>query len=344
MSLLSADRTVSSTPDRPGCAASPPPPCLIVNPRSFRNARGLADRASAAARVLGAEVVQADDLASLTVAIERILVRRQSQVVILSGDGTVQAVVDHLARQPAGAWVPELLVLPGGRSNLTALDLVPAGDAVPTLERGLRLAQAGRWQPALVERALLRIEQAPAPARHGFLMVGALIDTIVRNARKHRDSGTSALHVGPYSSAWFVAGLGLRTLVGRSGMTCPDLSIEAGAAGRLQGPTRVLLATTLQHRQGLFNPYADRGEGELRVTAVSRRAPRFRRSLPRILTGRFTAAMDAEHGYLSGRCERLQITGLSGYCLDGEEFDTDPARPVVVTAGRHLRLLGLGPA
>ena len=30
----------------------------------------------------------------------------------------------------------------------------------------------------------------------------------------------------------------------------------------------------------------------------------------------------------------MQIAGLAGYVLDGERFDTDPARPVVITPGR----------
>ena len=47
--------------------------------------------------------------------------------------------------------------------------------------------------------------------------------------------------------------------------------------------------------------------------------------------------MNLDHGYLSGRCEHVQVTGLAGYVLDGERFDTDPARPVVITPGPGLR-------
>jgi hypothetical protein len=47
--------------------------------------------------------------------------------------------------------------------------------------------------------------------------------------------------------------------------------------------------------------------------------------------------MTAENGYLSGRCEQLRVLGLAGYVLDGERFDTDPARPVVLSPGPRLR-------
>jgi hypothetical protein len=47
--------------------------------------------------------------------------------------------------------------------------------------------------------------------------------------------------------------------------------------------------------------------------------------------------MTARNGYLSGRCEQLRFLGLAGYVLDGERFDTDPARPVEIVAGPPLR-------
>jgi hypothetical protein len=49
--------------------------------------------------------------------------------------------------------------------------------------------------------------------------------------------------------------------------------------------------------------------------------------------------MTPERGYLSGRCEGVQISGLAGYMLDGEPFDADPTRPVTLSAGPRLRFL-----
>ena len=75
----------------------------------------------------------------------------------------------------------------------------------------------------------------------------------------------------------------------------------------------------------------------LRLTAVTAAARRFWLALPRLLTGRYSAAMNLDNGYLSGHCERVRITGLGGYVLDGERFDTDSSRPVSITAGPCLR-------
>ena len=71
----------------------------------------------------------------------------------------------------------------------------------------------------------------------------------------------------------------------------------------------------------------------MRLTAAAAAARGFWPALPRLVTGRYSRAMNPDNGYLSGHCARVQIVGLAGYVLDGERFDTDPARPVVLTPG-----------
>jgi len=325
-----------ATAPAPGNAA-PVPPCLLVNPRSFRASRGLADRASALAAKMGAEVIRVEDGIAVSSALDSILARRQRHVAVLAGDGTVHAVVDGLARLPPGHWLPELLLLPGGRTNLTAADLVPRADPLATLAKALAWAGDGRWDAAIVERLPLCIAQAPAPPRFGFFFGGAAVDSVVRRAQEHRYGGSGVLRSGHLATPWVLAKLATLALVGRADVPAPTLAIDAEGCGSLRGEIRVLLATTLLHRAGLFDPYAARGRGDLRLTAASATARGFWPALPRLVTGRYSTAMIADNGYLSGNCERVQIAGLSGYVLDGERFDTDPARPVVITPGPRLR-------
>ncbi len=334
--LLNAHARALATPDLPIVATTSTTPCLIVNPRSFSASRGLAVQATALARAQGAEVVSVDSPDATRAAIAAILARRQRRVMLLAGDGTVCAIVDQLSNLPVGAWTPDLLVLPGGRTNLTAADLVPGGSALSTLKRALRLAHEQRWDAAVEERCALRIEQSPAPARHGFFFAAALIDTVIRQCHQHRDD---LKLYGDLSTLGYLLRLGARSLIGRSGMSCPRLDVDAGGVGTQNGPIRLLLATTLLHRTGLFDPYAPRGQGDVRLTSVSEEAPRFWRSLPRLLTGRYTPAMNADNGYLSGRCARMQVSGLGSYMLDGEAFDADPARPITLSAGPQLRFV-----
>jgi len=318
--------------------AAPAPPCLLVNPRSFRSARGLAARAIALAGSRGVDIVRVEEAADVAAAVRQLVARRQRHVAILAGDGTVREVVEQLCRQPAGRFMPDLLVLPGGRTNLTAADLVPRRNPLATLAKALAAVRDGRWDARLEERVPLRIAQEPAPPRFGFFFGGAAVDSVVRIAQDHRYGGTGALRTGHLSSPWVLTKLGTRALVGRLDLPSPRLEIDAEGLGRLEGEMRLLLATTLLHRVGAFDPYAARGEGPLRVTAVTSAARAFWPALPRLLTGRYSKTMTARNGYLSGRCEQLRVLGLAGYVLDGERFDTDPARPVGLSPGPRLRL------
>ena len=323
-------------PVRALAAEAETPPCLIVNPRSFSASRGLAESASTLARAQGAEVVTLDGPASLRVAVESILARRQRTVMVLAGDGTVCAVVDQLSHLPPGAWTPDLLILPGGRTNLTAVDLGTGGHALATLKRALSKPVDPRRRSVVEERCALRIEQAPAPVRHGFFLSAALIDGATRQCHQRR---TDRNEHGPLTTLSYLLKLGVLALFGRSGLACPTLGVDAGELGSQRGRVRLLMATTLMHRNGLFDPYASRGAGDVRMMSVSRDAPGVWRSLPRLLTGRYSKNMNTESGYLSGRCTRVAISGLSSYMLDGEPFDADPTRPVMITAGPRLRFL-----
>lgn len=318
-----------------------PPPCLIINPRSFRASRkGLAARAAALARAHGAEVVEADHPGSVDIALRSILLRRQRHVLVLSGDGTVHAIVDVLARLPEGSWRPDLLVLPGGRTNLTAADVKPRGSTLAVLERALRQAREPHCEMAVEERHTLCVEQTPAPPRYGFFVGAALVDDVVRECQQFRHRGFGWLRSGHLSTLWCVLQLGLSALCGRSRLPPrPRLTVDAGPAGCMSAPTSVFIATTLQHRRGWFNPYAARGAGVLRVTVIKAGARGFWRGLWRILTGRFKPGMTVDNGYLSGRCPQLRISGMRGYSLDGEGFDADPARPLRISPGPVLRFL-----
>ena len=168
-------------------------------------------------------------------ALESILARRQRHVAVLAGDGTVHAVVEGLARLPAGHWLPELLILPGGRTNLTAADLVPRADPLATLAKALAWARDGRWDAAIVERLPLCIAQAPAPPRFGFFFGGAAVDSVVRRAQDHRHGGSGPLRSGHLSTPWLLAKLAALALVGRADIPLPTLEIEAGG---LRQPAR----------------------------------------------------------------------------------------------------------
>jgi hypothetical protein len=316
----------------------------LLNPRSFAISRaGLAERAAEIAGAFGSHVVLGAEPAAFAAATDRVVEMQQQLLIILGGDGTVQAVVDRLASLPAQAarpQLPQLLVLGGGRSNLTAADLGGRGAVLTKLETVLR-----RWRdgPALTSqvRHSLRIEQSPAPPRHGFFVAAGLVDLVIRACHEDRARQAGALGQGDAGTAWSVLNVAVRAGVQPGTLPLDPLRVAIPDGAAMDKPARLLIVTTLQGRLGSINPFAPEGEGALRFTAIAARGPGMWARLPWLLSGRFTRSMDPARGYFSGRCDALRVLGLTRYTLDGEEFDADPTRPVLIRKGPPFSFLTL---
>ena len=117
------------------------------------------------------------------------------------------------------------------------------------------------------------------------------------------------------------------------------MHIDAENLGQLEARIRLLLMTSLHHRREFIDPYCNRGEGSIRLTAVTHNARRFWLRLLRLVRGRHSPKMLPETGYLSGHTDQVAITGLEQICLDGQEHDFDPALPVIIRTGRPFRFV-----
>lgn len=327
------------------CAAAPVTPigdraavrtCILVNPRSFRlSTTSRPERIEQVAGTAGvpihvvhgpedmSDVLSADYLAGL------------DRLIVIGGDGTLQALVSLLAE--AGLErIPELLILGGGRTNFTARDLKTHARMDRWLERALAKPRSLR----VSTRRLLVLEQVGQTAPvYGFFVAGALVDHVIRDCHRYRARHRDWLRAGHPSSAWRLIQLAALGLIGRSAFQPPRVAVEAGQLGALDQPLRIFIATSLQHAGGWLNPYADRGEGDVRVTAVSRSARRFWLQLPNLLRGRFGTSLDLAGGYLSGRTARLGLHGLGPVCVDGQEYQFDPDRPLTLRAGPGIPFL-----
>jgi Diacylglycerol kinase catalytic domain len=313
-------------------------PCLLVNPRSFRSSwMGLAGRASRQARAAGLEVHDVVDPPSLHARLEELRARRVRQIWILAGDGTIHALAEYVAEW-AHDWSPALLLLAGGRANVVPREC-GGYPAMPALRRALDALHAGRPLPEQ-RMPVLQVSQQGMPVRHGFVFGGALVYEAVRLAAEHRAAGSTWRHRSWFADPYIYLRWIVRTLVLRRPLPpFPEVAARLAGVGELTGPLRALVATTLEMRNALYNPFAARGSGPVRLTAILTTAPSIWRMLPALLKGRFTAGMDPAHGVLSGRGERAELRGIASYVLDGEIFAADPALPLEFAPGPPLRVL-----
>jgi hypothetical protein len=316
-------------------------PCLLVNPRSFRASRmGMARRAARLASMAGLEVHEVLDPASLRARLDRLRESGAQQIWVLAGDGTIHALAEYFA-EAARDWSPALLFLAGGRANVVPRE-VGGYPALPALRRALANLRAGI---ALREDRMLtlQISQSGRATRYGFVFAGALVHEAVRQTAASRAVGRGWLRHSLAADPYVLLRWAVRTLVFRQPLpTYPDVAARLAGAGEMTGSLRALVATTLEMRKALYNPFATRGAGPVRFTAITTATPIWRK-VPALLKGRFDDTMGLQQGFLSGRGERAEVRGIDSYALDGELFEADPTVPVVLTAGTALRVLCADP-
>jgi hypothetical protein len=308
---------------------------VIVNPGSFRMAlREQWARIDALARARGVVPKRVSSLPEIDLAVREAVREGAERLILIGGDGTVQAATTTLAEGSLNPDPPRLMILGGGRTNYVARDLGSHRRLVATLEQALDRSETLRSQP----RKSLRVQQAGMAPQHGFFLGAALVDDAIRDCQRYR-KGRGFWRRGHLSTPLRLAQRGALALAGRSRFDPPAMTVEAAGLGRLDAPIRLLMLTSLQHRGRIVDPYADRGEGSVRLTAVAANARAFRRRLYRLVRGRYHPGMVPRTGYLSGATEQVRIQGLPGISLDGQTFDFDVRKPVEIRPGPEFELL-----
>ncbi|MBY6205566.1 diacylglycerol kinase family protein [Halomonas denitrificans] len=324
-----AGTAADAAPDRRRLAA-------LINPLSFRmSLRDRAERTEARIAEAGGRAYRVTDLPAIEAALADAIEGGVDTLVLAGGDGTLQGAVSYLARHLPAEQLPELLVLSAGRTNYVAADLGTRAHFLATLDR---LLDDGR-EAARLERRTLVVRHPSIDTQHGFFLAGAMLDQVIRNVHRWRNARPGWRRNHHLASAFGVLRQLPALLTGREPFTARHLRLDAEALGTLDAPMRFLLMTTLGLDDSHARPYAERGDGDLRVTAISAAAQRWRRRMATIVRGRFSDDMSPATGYLSGHCRRLTIEGIDSIVLDGQEFDLDPAYPLRVEPGPSLGFL-----
>jgi len=318
---------------------------LLSNPRSTGNRAILPRVRSFCARrpeIFHYEVEEVDQIADAMRTIARV---RPKVLVINGGDGTVQAVLTEIHNGGHfGTSVPPVAVLPNGKTNLIALDLGASGDPLGALERILEIAKAG-VAPHVVARELIALSGGrdnSQPVFGMFLGGGGLADTILYCRHKIYPLGlpNSLSHLLTAALTLLVTVFGVR------GSFLParpqPLSVTVHRAGEMSGRFMLLMVTTLDRL--LFNSRsrtaAAAGTGALKLMAIEERPSTIFRALIAAIGGRL--GQHKMTGVHVERGDEIRIEGdRSSIILDGELFETDAGRPIVLTPTAPVSFLSL---
>lgn len=317
---------------------------LLSNPRSTGNRAILPRVRSFCAQhkdIFHYEVEDVDQIGTALATIARV---QPKVLVINGGDGTVQAAMTEIVNGGHfGEATPPVAVLPNGKTNLIAHDLGADGDPIAALQRVVELARTD-LHPHIVCRELITLSGGTPngkPVLGMFLGGAGLADTMLYCRHKIYPLGL------PNGVAHFIAlvlGL-LGVLFGRVLSFLPPrrelLKISVLKRGEMEGHYAFLMVTTLQRL--LFNsqlPGAGPRVGAMQLLVIDRNI--------RSLLGAFVAAVRGRLGRssLAGvhleRGDEIRIEGSrSSVILDGEMFEADAGRPIVLTPTAPMSFLRL---
>ncbi len=261
-------------------------------------------------------------------------------LVVIGGDGTLQAALSHLY---PGPW-PAVLPIPGGTTNMTARDLRLRGSPGALLESLARQLEANRGVSVRPRPVLCLERPGTAPVVGLFLGAGAIAAGV--NYFRERVRGRLGV-TGEKASALAVLRVLLPLLSGRSHGRRAPLSARLVLDGVQvhEGEQFLILVTALDRLLFGARPYWGQGPGGLRCTVVAHPPRRLLRSLPALLRGRPGRRLLPQHGYRSWNLDHLELELDGPMVVDGELYPApEHGGALQIRAAGPVPFAGLGHA
>jgi diacylglycerol kinase (ATP) len=310
---------------------------LLFNPLSGRIRKRKDVLRRVLAEIPGATCREVTNALEINASIDAFITEDTDLLVIVGGDGTVQGVLCHLfATQPLTDW-PVLAIVPGGTTNMTALDLGHNGSPELILQQ-LKDSLLKRTLPVLLQRHVLCIEQAGAAKVYGmFFGVGLIARAVIFSQSPIKRLGITGEIYSGIITLGYLAGV----LFGfRSGAWAPvQMSVMEGDDELHQGSFAFLFASTLDRLLFGIRPYWGREQEPLHITFVRQQRKHPLRSLMQLLSGGRSALND-KNGYHSCNKRVLELLIDDDYIVDGESYHAGRDNgPVRITAAGPVTFL-----
>jgi hypothetical protein len=265
-------------------------------------------------------------------------------LVINGGDGTVQGVLTELLEARPFPRTPPLAILPGGMTNTISDNVGLRGSPAKALSTLLDVARRDREPLHLVERPILRVENADGyPPQRGMLFGTAGIVRAIELCRKE-------VHGRGLKSDWANAAtlFGLLAnwlfLGGRSEVFRGDeiaISIDGGPAEA--GSHVIVLATTLDRLFLRSKPFWNTASGPVRFTSIADPPKNLLRRVPSILYGGPDRVIP-DSTYRSRGARQVVLEMDCPFMVDGQVFRPRAGQGVRITAEDTVRFARPGGA
>lgn len=313
---------------------------VLSNPESTINAAGMSGVRSvlrSASNVVHYELSTLDDIDEALALFGR---ANPSLLVINGGDGTVGQVLAALLYRNPFTVTPPIAILPGGQTNLAALDLGYRGRQEKVLKKLLRIVRNGKVTDRLVLKHLIELDLGDGtPPRVGTFFGGTSIVKGLMWCRRHGyrpGRSNQWAHFKVFLSL-IPEFMGLK----RSTGTLAPSSIYLKARGRadISGDFSMLIVSTLDRLIFRMKPFGTVGQGSLQYSLIEPGGKSLRRALWGQLTGAFgRGKLEAVH---VGRSDAVDIIPGGPVTLDGEIYDIEEGRKLSLKGNRSLTFVKL---
>ncbi|WP_277963987.1 diacylglycerol kinase family protein [Pseudomonas sp. RIT-To-2] len=292
---------------------------VLLNPRSGRVRRHPQRYQALLGRLPATQVAQVSTAPQIDAAIMAWGLGDKDLLIVVGGDGTLQAALTSLLRE-AGTRLPQVLIVPAGTTNMSATAMGVRGNPAKIIRALDRWLHQGTRAPGTQPRAVLQVMDSGAGAAQCGMFFGAgAIVTGVRYFHAHiKPTGLRGV-AGPLTALARMV-LALFSRKGRHLLPTVSATITVPQARR-QAPWLLVLATTLDTLLMGSTPFWGTEKAAMRLTAISQQPGRLCRALPSVWSGRPSTAMRQDSGYLSHNVEGAGIEHLREYLLDGEIFN-----------------------
>ncbi|WP_341963526.1 acylglycerol kinase family protein [Pseudomonas sp. RC10] len=293
---------------------------VVLNPKGGYVRRHLVEFRHHVAQLTDAHVVEASTPAQISAAIQSFALEPQDLLVVIGGDGSLQAALTALMHlQPMS--LPDVLVVPAGTTNMSAIDLGVRQRPLQVLLALHRWRSGTRSAPASRLRNVLKVfDPDSLQTQCGlFFGAGAVVEGVRYFHSRVRTKGIrGALGPSLAFGRMLVSLLWKRSLPFESATTA-RLHL---AQHTLNAKWMVILATTLDTLLLRSTPYWGTEKAPIHFTAIGHRAPELVRSLFHVLRGKTSPVITQNQAYVSHNLNATTIDGLTEYLLDGEIFST----------------------
>jgi hypothetical protein len=276
------------------------------------------------------EVEDVDQIGNALKTIARV---KPDVLVINGGDGTVQATITEIYNGGHfGDRVPPVAVLANGKTNLIAMDLGAEGDPIASLERVVELARSG-LATHIVQRELIALSGGTGdgkPVLGMFLGGAGLADNMLYCRNKIYPLGLPNWLAHGLTLIAGLISIGFGTTAKFLPPKPSPVKISLRRQGELNGRFAILMVTTLQ--KVLFNgqmPGSGQRVGAMQLLVIERSLMALLRALFAALFGKL--GRSELTGVHIERGDEIRIEGAhSNVILDGELFEADSGRPIVL--------------